>query len=251
MKKVLIILLSIIFSLSVTGCVGKSDTVSEPPANPADETKEQVDKTPPTENSNGNDGTDDSSEDSNGKDDTDDSSEDSNGNDDTENPPVSVSETAQTILQLLKNKDMKELSTYVHPEHGLLFSPYVYVYPEDAIKLNVSEVESFFENQEKYEWGLHDGSGEPIGLTPSEYYEKFIYTHDYLTVDPIIGEVQQRGNAINNIMEVFPKATVVEFHVEGTGENSGMDWGSLNLVFQEDDNGVFYLVAIVHDQWTI
>ncbi len=226
MKKVLIIVLSLIVSLSLAGCVENSDTTtSEPPAKSTDEPKEQVNKTPPTENNNGNNNSDDE--------------------------PISVSETAQIILQLLKNKDMKTLSTHVHPEHGLLFSPYVYVNSEEAIKLQSSEVESFFESQEKYVWGVRDGSGEPIELTPSEYYEEFIYTHDFHTVDPIIDEVHQRGNMINNIKEVFPESTVVEFHVEGTEKYSGMDWGSLNLVFQEDSNGVFYLVAIVRDQWTI
>jgi hypothetical protein len=238
MKKILITLISFIFSFSLAGCVGNSDSVSEPPAKTAEETKQQVDKTPPTKNSNSIDDSDDSTENGNGKDDSDDS-------------PDSVSETAQTILHLLKNKDMKTLSKHVHPEHGLLFSPYVYVYPEDAILLKASEVENFLEDQEKYVWGTHDGSGEPIELTPSEYYEKFIYNLNYHTVDPIINEVHQRGNAINNIKEVFPEATVVEFHVEGTEKYSGMDWGSLNLVFQEDKNGVFYLVAIVHDRWTI
>ncbi|MBE4910544.1 hypothetical protein IMZ08_21125 [Bacillus luteolus] len=232
MKKVLIILLSMVFSLSLAGCAGNSDTTTEPPAKSTDEPKEQVDQTPPNN-------------------DTDDSPENSNGNNDSDDEPISVSETAQTILQLLKNKDMKTLSTHVHPDHGLLFSPYVYVYPEEAIKLKAAEVEGFFEDQEKYVWGVRDGSGEPIELTPSEYYEEFIYTHDYHTVDPIIDEVHQRGNALNNIKEVFPEATVLEFHVEGTEKYSGMDWGSLNLVFQEDSNGVFYLVAIVRDQWTI
>lgn len=231
-------MLSIIFSLSLAGCVGNSDSVSEPPAKPTDEPKQPVDKNPPPE-------------DNNGKDDSDDSPENSDGKDDSDDKPKSVSATAQTILQLLKNKDMKTLSTHVHPEHGLLFSPYVYVYPEDAIKLEASELKSFFEDQKKYVWGVRDGSGEPIELTPSEYFEEFVYTHDYHTSDPIIDEVHQRGNAINNIKEVFPEATVVEFHVEGTDKYSGMDWGSLNLVFQQDENGVFYLVAIVHDKWTI
>jgi hypothetical protein len=43
----------------------------------------------------------------------------------------------------------------------------------------------------------------------------------------------------------------VEYHFSGFDKKfEGMDWASLKLVF-ENSNNEWYLVGIVHDQWTI
>jgi hypothetical protein len=43
----------------------------------------------------------------------------------------------------------------------------------------------------------------------------------------------------------------VEYHFSGFVEDyGGMDWVSLRLVFIEEE-GSWFLVGIVHDQWTI
>jgi hypothetical protein len=52
-------------------------------------------------------------------------------------------------------------------------------------------------------------------------------------------------------MEVYPDATVVEFHFPGFEEKyEGMDWKSLRVVVEKLDNK-WYVVGIIHDQWTI
>lgn len=162
-----------------------------------------------------------------------------------------VKEKANEVLQLLKAKNAKELSEYVHPEKGLLFSPYVFI-KEDAITFEKEIVQGFFDDHESYIWGAYDGSGEQIKLTPSEYYSKFIYDGSYEHADEIeIDNVKSRGNMIRNIKEVFPNAHTIEYFMNGTEENGNMDWKALNLVFEKDGQGEWKLVAIVHDQWTI
>ena len=162
-----------------------------------------------------------------------------------------VKERADEVLQLLKEKNAKELSEYVHPKKGLLFSPYVFI-KEDAVTFKQENVKGFFGNHEAYIWGAYDGSGEEIKLTPGEYYAKFIYDGSYEQADEIeVDNEKARGNTIRNIKEVFPDAHTVEYFIKGTEEYGNMDWKALNLVFEKDEQGEWKLVAIVHDQWTI
>jgi len=162
-----------------------------------------------------------------------------------------IKDQAHNIMESILNKDMDMLATYVHPTKGLLFSPYVYV-NEDAVSFEKGEVAKLFDDEKEYQWGVYDGSGKPIKLTPEEYFEEFVYNPNYNQPNEILLDQQkQRGNMKNNINHFFQEAHVVEFHFEGTEENKEMDWESLNLVFQQHKQGSWKLVAIVHDQWTI
>ncbi|WP_102347700.1 hypothetical protein [Bacillus sp. Marseille-P3661] len=166
-------------------------------------------------------------------------------------PTEDLSEVAQTVVSLIADKDFHSLSSMINPEKGVLFSPYVYI-EKDAIVFPPKDIKTFFENSSVYTWGTFDGSGEPITLTPSDYYEKFIYEKPYIEAEEIlVNEFKQRGNTINNIKDRFPNSAIVEFHITGTSEFAGMDWASLNLVFEKEPNGVWTLVAIINDRWTI
>ncbi|AZV43291.1 hypothetical protein BAOM_2682 [Peribacillus asahii] len=59
-----------------------------------------------------------------------------------------------------------------------------------------------------------------------------------------------KGNTVNNIRKVYPNSIVVEYYFGGTKKYSGMDWSSLKLVY-EKKGSTWYLVGIVHDEWTI
>lgn len=160
-------------------------------------------------------------------------------------------EEASKVISLLKAKDAKELTNYVHDDKGVLFSPYAHI-EKDAVTIKKEEIVEVFQSQEKKTWGTRDGSGEPIELTPNEYYSEFIYDANYAEADEVVLDpTEARGNIKRNINELFPDAHVVEYYVKGTDENDNMDWKALNLVFEKDQIGEWKLVAIVHDQWTI
>lgn len=162
-----------------------------------------------------------------------------------------VMENAEKVVKLLEEKNIEELSYYVHSEKGVLFSPYLYI-DSDAITFNKEKVMDFFKESETHTWGAYDGTGDPMELTTSDYYSKFIYDGNYHQADEIIFDpVETRGNSLRNIDEVFPDSHTVEFFVEGTEEYGEMDWKALNLVFEKDEQGEWKLIAIVHDQWTI
>ncbi|RIE01964.1 hypothetical protein [Cohnella faecalis] len=102
-----------------------------------------------------------------------------------------------------------------------------------------------------YEWGSADGSGDPIRLTFRDYFEKFVYDQDFADAPNVsAGKLLGTGNTPSNILEVYPKASFVEYHYPGTDKNGGMDWKSLVVVFVPSGSD-WKLVSIVHGQWTI
>jgi len=55
----------------------------------------------------------------------------------------------------------------------------------------------------------------------------------------------------DNRFEVYPGTIIVEYHFPGEDrELQGLDWKSLSLAFERYENE-WYLVGIIHGQWTI
>lgn len=167
----------------------------------------------------------------------------------------SVRETVQaradSVLHALKANDMAKLAEFVHPDKGLRFSPYSHVSDKD-VTISAAQLPAAAKDITKRIWGVYDGSGDEIKLTFSEYFSKFVYPNDYLEAPEIIfNQAVQRGNSLNNIKEAFPGATSIEYYFPGFEKKyEGMDWRSLTPVF-EQKNGIWYLVGLVNNQWTI
>lgn len=165
--------------------------------------------------------------------------------------PLSKEELSELLVEAIANKDMKKVAKYMDPNQGLLFSPYIYV-DEDSVVLSEEEVETMLESDEVRKWGYFDGSGEAIELTGAQYYEEFLNLAIYAEPNAVlINDLQERGNTLNNVAEVYPDAETVEFYYEGTEEYVGMDWSSLLFVYEENESGEWLLVAIVRDLWTV
>ncbi|MCD8502820.1 MAG: hypothetical protein LRY71_15590 [Bacillaceae bacterium] len=169
-----------------------------------------------------------------------------------ERETLTAKEQAQEIVQLLKEQDMRRLSTYVHPSKGLLFSPYSYVDKEEDLVFQAEEVAQLMSDDTVYTWGVFDGKGNPIEMTFQEYYERFVYDVDFVNAEEVsVNEQISSGNTIDNSQEAFPDAEVVEFHFSGFDPDyAGMDWRSLRVVLEMEDDQ-WYIVAIIHDEWTI
>ncbi|MGP4107667.1 hypothetical protein [Virgibacillus sp. L01] len=158
----------------------------------------------------------------------------------------SLKEQANKILTLLTNENMEALGNQVHPEKGLLFSPYVYV-KSNATTFSQDEIPKLLQDNSVYEWGSQDGSGKPIKLTPSDYFDEYVNASFFSNADEVnVNNLKNRGTMLNNIHEVFPNAQTVEYYQNGKEE---LAWESLTLVFEEVD-GSRKLVAIVHGEWT-
>ncbi len=163
-----------------------------------------------------------------------------------------VKERADKALELIKAYDMDGLSEMVHPEKGVRFTPYGYVDLKNDLVFTKEEVAKLGTDTKKYVWGSYDGTGDPIGLTFADYYKQFIYDVDFVNAEKTsVNERLGKGNSIDNSAEVYKDAYVVEYHFSGFDTKyEGMDWKSLRLILSEYD-GTWYIVGIIHDQWTI
>ncbi|NIK13189.1 hypothetical protein [Alkalibacillus almallahensis] len=169
-----------------------------------------------------------------------------------QSPEDFVLERADQIIDQLANSNYEAVAEHVHEDQGLLFSPYVNVSDEDLV-FEANEVAQFASDESTYNWGNQDGSGKPIELKPMDYHNDYVFPKNYTSYDERnINKFKDRsGSTINNINEQFPDAHVVEYYVEGSGESADMNWNAINLVFEQNDQGEWKLVAIVNDQWTI
>lgn len=166
-------------------------------------------------------------------------------------PGASLLVEASQVLSLMQVGDFAGLAAYVHPTSGLRVSPYQYVNTGSDIVLTAADVSSLT-TYPLTNWGTYDGSGEPINLSGIDYFNNFIYDQDFL-IAPYVGQnvILSGGNMINNIGSVYPGASFVEFYFDMFNPAyEGMDWESLTLVM-ENSGGMWYLVGIVHGQWTI
>jgi len=156
------------------------------------------------------------------------------------------------ILTMLKNKKYKMLSEFIHPTLGLRFSPYAYI--DTTTNLKFTAV-NFFEKsklQTILKWGNYDGSGDEILLTIEKYLEKFVYSADFLNADKTsLNKMIGTGNSLNNLETIYKNCNYTESYFAGFDEKyDGMDWCCLRLVYKKYQSKN-YLIAIVHDQWTI
>ncbi|MFM9327276.1 hypothetical protein [Paenibacillus mesotrionivorans] len=163
-----------------------------------------------------------------------------------------VEAAAAKAVVALKERDWAGLALAAHPDKGVRMSPYVHVDMKQDVILTRDEIKRLQDDKTVRTWGAYDGSGEPIKLTFAEFYDKFLYNHDYAKPEKsAYDEPIGKGNTVNNIKEVYPGSHFVEYYFSGFDPKvQGMDWASLILVFEEK-GGAWYLTGLVRNQWTI
>lgn len=155
------------------------------------------------------------------------------------------------ILTLIKEGDHEALAEHFHPI-GVRFSPYGDI---DTVNDQVFNRERFNKHSMTmnfFNWGSYDGTGDPIRMIIRDYFKRFVYDVDFLNAEKTsLNEFTGKGNTIENIMSVYDGLPFTESYFSGFEENlGGMDWRSLKLVYKEHE-GKYYLVGIIHSEWTI
>lgn len=160
-----------------------------------------------------------------------------------------IAPTARQAIEALKNRDMVRLAGMAHPAKGVVFSAYGRV-DANSVVLKPEQLSGALTDPTIRHWGSYDGTGEPIDLTFAAYFDRFVYSHDFASA-PQIGYNQVLG-PIYSYGDDFPPDTImVEYHFPGFDpQYEGMDWQSLRLVFEQQDQ-TWYLVGILHNQWMI
>ena len=91
-------------------------------------------------------------------------------------------------------------------------------------------------------------------LPYSAYHAKFVYDVDFQHAPRVVIDSQPlgRGNATNNLAEVYRGASIVEYHWPGkdpAGERYGLAQSSGSP--SNETQARWYLVGVVHGAWTI
>lgn len=157
-------------------------------------------------------------------------------------------ELANQTLECVKNEDFKNLEKYIHDEKGLVFAYATNIDSHSPVFLK-NQVGEFGNDYNKYVWGIGTHSDELLELTVNEYFEKYLYSEDYLNVEKIsINNTIGITNAIDNVEEVFPDCIYIEFYYEGTEEYDYLDWSSLKVVMEKYD-GQLKVVGLVNSYY--
>lgn len=164
---------------------------------------------------------------------------------------ISILRYSQSVLNAIKQGDINQLATYVHPTEGVRLSPYGYIDVKNDRKLSSDELVDRYNSNNIYLWGYFDGTGFGIKLTCKEYFHRFVYDVDFENQSTTsLNECKVGGNSQNNLSEIYQGLNFVEYFYPGTKKMENMDWKVLRLVYKMY-NSQFYLVGIVHDEWTI
>ncbi len=171
------------------------------------------------------------------------------GREDT--PPDAGSEAAVTLAfdaaEALRDGDFAALSKLVHPERGLVVTPYSTVNLTSDQWFTAADVTALASDATSYVWGLNPITGEMLELSPSQFFSKHLYDRDYAHASVVtVNTLATQGNALENVSEVFPEAIFVDLHDPG---QEGV-WSTLRLVF-ESYRGELRLVALIHSQYTV
>ena len=160
--------------------------------------------------------------------------------------------TACAVNRCFQQQDWTTLSAYVHPELGVTFTPYSTVDPNSDRNFSAAQIKNLAQDQTVYTWGFEDGRGDPIQMTILQYFQRYVYDRDYTQVPEIgVDRIMTGGNALENLAEEYPGCRFIDFSFPSADPvNDGLDWSSLKLVFQPGGEH-WYLVGIVHGEWTI
>ena len=156
------------------------------------------------------------------------------------------------ILAAIKEKKFSKLESFIHPDFGIRFSPYAFVDTVNHQYLSATQPANLNKQHTTLTWGIQDGSGEPIKQTISQYFNDFVYDADFINAPKkAVNKMLGTGNSLNNLNTVYPTTDFTEFYFPGFDPKyGGMDWKTLRLVFKTTDNQP-WLIAIIHDEWTI
>lgn len=162
--------------------------------------------------------------------------------------PSALTSRATDVLAALKARDGTKLATLVDAVKGVRFSPYPYVQVDKDVLLSAAELSGAFADPQLRTWGMTQGKGDEIRMTFTDYISSYAYDRDYLVRGDISNSAHGNGNTTDNTKAVYPAATLVEFYQPSSGNT--LDWKAVRLLF-EQRSGIWYLVAIVHGEWTI
>lgn len=165
----------------------------------------------------------------------------------TEGDSLSLVRCALETADAIREGEYSLLSSYVHPEEGVTFTPASTVDRNSNLTFQAGELAQVAESGKSYVWGTSTDAATPIKLTLKDYVASYVWDRDYIASPRIsVDAMQVSGNALENTADAYPGCHYVEFYYPAADGQS--EWSTLKLVFQWYQNE-WYLVGIVHSAW--
>ncbi|RXI98582.1 hypothetical protein DS745_19900 [Anaerobacillus alkaliphilus] len=163
---------------------------------------------------------------------------------------------ASAALTHLEHEAWELLMRFIHPDKGLLFSPFANVDKEQDVKFTREEVAAFATDEKTYIFGHHFAMDNyEYEYTPKDFVKSIFINFEYQNlieekvpyqIVTFNQEYKSSGGIINNIPEAYPEGRYVEFFAPAPSDNEVL-WQALRFVFEEGEDKQWYLVAIVRD----
>ncbi len=154
-----------------------------------------------------------------------------------------IADRVRDLISAIKSKDMVRLSTFIHPDKGVRFSPDSVVTEESDPVFTATQIRNILKDKTKYNFG--DAVDGPRRLTFEEYFDSVFYDFDFAKA-----EIDYNSDTAptGNVIEFYPNAITVRYFYPGDPDKN--DWEYLRFIF-EKKGSLWYLVGIIHDYWTL
>lgn len=128
----------------------------------------------------------------------------------------------------------------------------MYAYVDDKKDKHFTKEEflKYIPTNIKFTWGQQDGTGDPLIMSINNYLDQWVAAENFSNAEFHLNSFKGTGNSLNNLPEKYPGLDFIENYKAGSGESADFNWSALRFVFEEL-NGVYYLVGVVNDSWTI
>jgi hypothetical protein len=164
---------------------------------------------------------------------------------------AAVGSLVRDTLAAFKKRDGPALAALGHPSKGVRFSPYAYVQATN-VTLTAAQLTNAFTDSTKRTWGVTDGKGDPIILTFADYTATYIYARDFASSSQTaFNKTIGAGNTIDNTADIYPNAILFEAYDPGPDPSmKDFQWQCVRLLFERSGDR-WFLVSVVHGEWTI
>ena len=164
---------------------------------------------------------------------------------------AAVGVLVRDTLAAFKKRDGPALAALAHPSKGVRFSPYAYIQATN-VTLMAAQLANAFTDPTKRTWGITDGKGDPIILTFADYTRIYIYARDFASSSQTaFNKTIGAGNTIDNTAVVYPNAILFEAYDPGPDpQMKDFQWQCVRLLFERSSDR-WFLVSVVHGEWTI
>lgn len=146
------------------------------------------------------------------------------------------------------NQDGALLAQLIHSERGLRIRQ-SWWNPE--IEISQTDARQIFASAASYDWGVQDGSGNPIVGSFSQEILPMLQKDLLAAAETGCDEIIHGGTAgYVRLPDGYGAVHIYSLHRPGTDEFAGMNWGTW-VVGIEQWQGAFYISFLVHFQWEI